>query len=156
VSLRINDFIAHHEDEALAIHMPYLSKATGESFTAADGKIIYNSLDPFPTFAAQREWFHDAASPFYYRRINNVTLKTFVDKGVFRGKIPELGEFLYADTIYFELERLKAESESLFERAKSIEGEMTPVQRELLAQAHAQYDHFNYLDAARLAREALK
>jgi len=155
VSFRINDFITKHPEEALAIHMPYLSKATGEKFTPEDGKIIYDSLDPFPTFSEQNAWFHDTNSPFYYKRINGVALQTFIDKGVFRGKIPTVDEFIYADNIYFDLEHLKAESEELFNKIESTgiakQGDKAPA----FAEAKRQYEHFNYYDSARLARELL-
>lgn len=155
VSFRINDLIVNHPDEALAIHMPYLSKVTGEAFSDRDGTIIYQHLDPFYTFQQQRVWFHEPKDPFYYKHINGANLQSFIDKGVYKGSPPDIEDFIYADDIYFELERLKEDANRLFGRIDSGGLADDEAKRALYKKAKYNFDIYNYLDAVRLAQQVV-
>lgn len=154
VNYRIMQEIKENPDGALAIHMPYLSEVSGQKFTAADGKIIYDSLDPFFTFDEQKEWFHNQNSPLYYAYVNGAILNTFLSQGIYKGKPPTVEDVIYADDIYRELEELKTMASSLFQKIEAHGGES--LQSPSYVAAKRQYEIFNYLDASRLAREVLE
>ena len=153
VNYRIMQAIKENPQAQLDIHMPYLSEVSGQPFTAAEGKVIYDSLNPFATFDEQREWFHDPSSPLYYAYVNGAILNTFINQGVFRNKPPDVEDIIFADDVYRELEELK-------ERAAATLGEIErrgtdAVQSPEYLQAKRQFSNFNYLDALRLASDAL-
>lgn len=154
VNYRIMQAIKDQPDASLAIHMPYLSEVSGQSFSAADGKVMYESLHPFKTFDEQRAWFHDTDSPLYYAYVNGAILETFVSQGVFKGKSPEVEDVIFADDIYRELEKLKEEAAAALAQldARGIRAQQSPNYIE----ARRHFQIFNYLDAARLARQALQ
>lgn len=150
VNFRITKFIKDSPDEALAIHMPYLSQVTGQPFTAAEGRIIYTSLDPFFTFEAQRDWYHNTNSPYYYENLNGAIINSFVKQGVFKNKPPQVSDVIVAHEVYAELERLKEECDRLFVELDKKGG------GPLADQARKFYDAYNYFDAEALARAALQ
>lgn len=156
VNFRINKLINEHPKEALEIHMPFLTKVTGETFKVADGEIIYRDLDPFLTFEQQRPWFHDNSNPLYYKHANGAALQSFIDKGVYKNTTPDVEEFIYADEIYYEMERLKAAAEELFGQIDvKIGREKNDDWVNLYQQARHQYDIYNYYDAERMAHQLL-
>ena len=155
VSFRINDLIVNSPDEALAIHMPYLSRMLGEKFTLEDGKIIYEALDPFYTFEQEKPWFHDPNDPFFYKHVNGAALQSFIDKGVFRTKKPDIEEFIFADDIYLELERLKAEADKEFARIDREGLARDEPRKALYDKAKRQYRIYNFFDAVRLAKQVV-
>lgn len=153
VNYRIMQATKDDSSAALAIHMPYLSEVSGQQFTPAEGKVIYDSLNPFFTFDQQREWFHNQNSPLYYAHVNGAILNTFLSQGVYKGKPPTVEDVIFADDIYRELEELKATALSTF---RQIEGRGEKgLQSPKYVAAKRQYEIFNYLDASRLAKEAL-
>ncbi len=154
VNDRIMQAIKDQPGNALAIHMPYLSEVSGQQFTAADGKVIYNSLDPFRTFEEQKEWFHDLNSPLFYVYVNGAILENFVSQGVFKNKPPTVEAVILADDVYRELERLRAEAAEALRTVEARGPQAQQSRRYTEARHHFQI--FNFFDAARLAREALK
>lgn len=154
VNFRIMQFIKDQPDAALAVHMPYLSEVSGQTFTAADGTVMYTSLHPFKTFDEQREWFQDSASPLYYTHVNGAILQNFVVQGVFKNKAPTVEDVIVAAEIYRELAQLRAEAAEAL-RTIEARGPQAQQSRNYL-EARRHFQIFNFLDAARLAREALK
>ena len=157
VNFRITKLMNDHQDEALALHMPYLTQVTGQSFTAADGKAIYDSLDPFFTFEAQRDWYHNPQSPYYFRNLNGSLIGSFVTQGIYKKPPPSVDDIIYADDVYYELERLKTESDALFSRIQ--EGRLNEKSTEasdLYTRAKSFYDAYNYLDSKRLAERVIQ
>jgi ABC-type nitrate/sulfonate/bicarbonate transport system substrate-binding protein len=156
VNYRIMQFMNTDEQQATAIHMAYLSEVSGQSFSAQDGKIIYESLDPFVTFENQKDWFHNTQTPLYYKYINGSIIKSFVEQGIFKGKPPEVDDVIYADDIYFELEKMKADSDSLFQQIDN--GKLTenkPQLADKYEKAKFNYKIYNFLDSSRLARDVV-
>lgn len=151
VNYRIMKFINEHPQEAAQLHMTYLSQVTGEEFTEDDAQVIYGDLDPFVTFEDQREWFHDPESPFYFKNINGSILSSYVEQGIYQEEPPQLEEIIVADDIYFELERLRDNADSLFVQVKQ-KGIAT---NEKLERAQRYYDAYDFFDAVRLANEVL-
>jgi len=154
VNYRIIQEINDNPESALAIHMPYLSEVTGQQFTAADGKVIYDSLNPFITFEEQREWFHNTESPLYYAYVNGAILNTFISQGIYKGNPPSVEDVIFADDIYLELEKLKQEAANALQEIERKGGQALETGKYKEAKYHFQI--FNYLDAARLAKEALQ
>jgi ABC-type nitrate/sulfonate/bicarbonate transport system substrate-binding protein len=155
VSFRINEFIVNSPEDALKIHMPFLSHITGEKFNTKDGMFIYKELDPFYTFEDQRAWFHETNSPFFYLHINGAGLQSFVQKWVFRGKTPEIEEFVFADDIYREMEQLKKSAEGKI-AALSGEAKLSREDKVRLDKAKQYFATYNYLDADRLLSSKAK
>lgn len=153
VNYRIMQAIKDDPDAALAIHMPYLSEISGQTFSTEDGRVIYRSLNPFKTFDEQREWFHDRASPFFYAYVNGAILQTFVAQGVFQNRAPSVDDVILADDIYRELEQLRAEAAGTLRMIEARGPQARQSRKYVEARRHFQI--FNFLDAARLAREAL-
>jgi hypothetical protein len=149
VNFRIVKFIHDSPDEALSIHMPYLTQVTGQPFTAAEGKIIYSSLDPFYTFEQQRPWYYDPNSPYYYANLNGAIIHSFVEQGVFKNPPPQVSDVIVANEVYADLESLKAECDQLFAKLDAAGA------GQLAAQAHKFYDAYDYYDAQIAAQAAL-
>ena len=152
VCMRINDFIVNNPKEALAIHMPFLTTVTGESFSEKDGMIIYSSLDPFYTFEQQKSWFHDPNDPFFYKHINGAGLQSFIEKGVFKAKTPDIEEFIFADDIYREMEALKEQADKLFAEIKDKNLAGDENRKTQLEQAKHHYSIYNFYDAQRIVK----
>jgi len=150
VNFRIMKFIHELPDEALSIHMPYLTEVTGQSFTAAEGKIIYSSLDPFYTFEQQSQWYNDPKSPYYFANLNGAIIRNFVKQGVFQKKPPQVSDVIVANDVYAELETLKAKCDKLLAELDAAGA------GQAAAGARQYYDTYNYYDAEIAARTALE
>lgn len=156
VNYRIMKLINTNPQQALAIHMPYLSEVSGQSFTEKDGMVIYSSLDPFVSFEEQRAWFHDLQNPLYYKYVNGAILKSFTDQGVFKNPAPAVDDVIFADDIYFELEKLKQSTDQLFQQIENQHVTANNQQlKETLQRAKHFYEIYDYLDSERLAKEIL-
>ncbi len=154
VNFRIMKFMQTNRAEALAIHMPYLSKVTGQKFTSADGAIIYDSLDPFITFEDQKSWFHDKNNPLYYAYVNGAILNSFIHDKIYKNNPPQVDDVIYAASVYDELEKLKASSDQSFARLKTQTLNETDSKK--LAEAKKVYEAYDYYDSDRLTAELLK
>lgn len=156
VNFRIMKFMNEHMDEALDIHMPYLSQVTGQTFTPAEGRIFYTSLDPFYTFEAQKDWYHNPNSVYYYQNLNGAIINSFIKQGVFKQRPPTVADVIVADKVYKILEDLKAKTDSLLAQIEAAGASgQTDAVRQNVAAARGFYDAYNYLDAERAARDAL-
>jgi hypothetical protein len=153
VHFQITRFMKEHHDEALAIHMQYLTQATGQPFSAADGKVIYNSLDPFFTFEAESPWYHDPHSTYYFRNLNGALINSFIAQEVYKKPPPTVDDVIVAADVYYEMERLKAEADSLFARIQA--SGLAPAARAKFDKAREFYANYNYLDARNLARDVV-
>ena len=153
VNFRINDLIVNNQEAALKIHMPFLTKVTGENFTMESGKIIYERLDPFYTYSQQHSWFNDESDPFFYRHINGAGLQSFIEQGIYENDPPDIEEFIYADDIYRELEELKRKSKKLIENIESENLATSSKLKQLLLDAKHHFSIYNYYDANRIAVE---
>ena len=155
VNYRIMRFIETNREEALAIHMAYLSKVTGQKFTPADGAVIYDYLDPFVTFDKQRPWFHDESDPLYYQHVNGAILRSFIEDKIYKGTPPAVDDVIFADDTYRELERLRQAARGLFSKLDARSHLPQSVSRKLM-EARRFFDAYDYYDAERLAFDALK
>lgn len=152
VNYRIMAYMRSNREDALRIHMAYLSQVTGQSFSAQDGMVIYDTLNPFWTFEEQKEWFHNTQNPLFYENVNGAILQSFINENLFKDTPPTVEDVIYADDTYRELERMKASASELF--AKQDKTSLTLQQKAKLAAARKQFTNYNYFDAERLARQA--
>ncbi|KAF5429632.1 hypothetical protein C5S39_08695, partial [Candidatus Methanophagaceae archaeon] len=156
VSYRIMKFMNTNQKEAFGFHMPYLTQVSGQTFTAKDGKIIYEHLDPFVTFEDQREWFHNTKNPLYYKYVNGSILNSFIEQKIYKEEPPDVEDVIFADDVYFELEKLKEESDSLFakiEKEKQIKNNKELMDKFKKAKYH--YEIYDFLVSKQLAKEIL-
>lgn len=153
VNYRIMKFMSTNRDEAVSIHMAYLSKVTGQKFTAEDGRIIYNDLDPFVSFEDQKPWFHDGKDPLYYANVNGAILNSFVEDKIYKKPPPTVDDVIFADDTYRELERLKSATDGLLGKLAPQADSDGRLSREI-AEAKRFYDIYDYYDAYRLASGA--
>ena len=150
VNYRIMEFMETNRDEALDIHMAYLSRETGQDFTVADGNVIYDDLDPFVTYEDQRPWFYDDSNPLYYAHVNGAILQSFIASDVYSGEPPTVEDIICADDTYRELERLRGASEELFRQITSVQ--LVPeAEAARLADARRYFEIYDYYDAERIA-----
>jgi NitT/TauT family transport system substrate-binding protein len=153
VSFRIMKYMMTNRDDAVSIHMAYLSKVTGQKFTEEDGRIIYDYLDPFVTFEDQKPWFHDPANPLYYLNVNGANLNSFITDKIYKKTPPTVDDVIFADDTYRELERLKSASDALFDK---LGNQSSGSIGRRVAVAKRFYDAYDYYDAERLASAALR
>jgi hypothetical protein len=150
VNYRIMDFINTHENEALDIHMKYLTQVTGEDFNKNNGRVIYSDLDPFFTFEKQYDWFYNDSSLLFYSYVNGSILNSFKKNGIFKGIAPNVENVIYADDVYKKLFELKMSCDALFTK---IESNPTFKNDGLLLEAKKQYSIYNFLDAEKIAKK---
>ncbi len=148
VNYRIVQFINENEDEALGIHMKYLSAVSGQAFSKEDGRIIYRSLDPFVTFENQRPWFFDTSNPMYYTHVNGAILKTFTSKNVYRDKPPGVEDVIYADDTYRDMTKLRGRASDLLNASK---GDSSSV--DIAGRAKKSFDVFDFAESVRLLEQ---
>lgn len=138
-------------DEALELHMPYLSQVTGQHFSATDGKIIYSKLDPFITFEAQREWFHNPNNLCFYRNVNGSILNSFVAQKIYKKPPPKIEDVVWCKDLYEEMESLKSAAARNLAQLKQENLKKVSGAAELWQRAKYLYDNYDYLDAKRLS-----
>lgn len=155
VNFRITKFINDHPDQALAIHMPYLSQVTGQPFTNAEGKIIYGSLDPFFTFEAQKDWYHNPDNTYYFKNLDGAIINSYIRQGIYKTRQPAVADVIVADQVYLDLERLKGETDSLLAQVSS-DSHSNPEVEKYVDKAKSFYDAYDYLDSQKQATAALE
>jgi len=154
VNFCITRFMNDHQEEALSLHMPYLSQVTGQTFSNIDGRIIYTDLDPYVTFEQQREWFHNPKSTYFYQNINGSILNDFIGQGIYKHKPPTVDDVIVAADVYRDLEKLKQQSEQLLARIAKDKAMMA--NKEILPmyeKAQQFYNDYDFLDAKTIAEE---
>jgi NitT/TauT family transport system substrate-binding protein len=155
VNYRITKFMTEHPDEAIAIHMPYLSQITGQAYTLAEMRIFYTSLDPFYTFEAQKDWYHNPASVYYYKNLNGAIINSFIKQKIFKRPPPAVSDVIIADEVYRTLEEYRSKADGVFSQIDGSTGTRSETQRKQLAQARAFYEAYAYPDAFRTASAVL-
>jgi len=154
VNFRIMRFMHDHKDEALALHMPYLSEATGQKFSPAEGKIIYDDLDPFFTFEQQKEWFDTPTSLYYYKNVNGAILNSYIKQGIYQKKPPTVEDIVTAEEVYRDMTKEKQLYDELLQKIEKS-ADKSKYQNKL-DKAKKFYDAYDYLDASNLLTEVDK
>ncbi|MEA2361050.1 MAG: hypothetical protein QOD71_195 [Thermoleophilaceae bacterium] len=160
VKWRISQFIADNPDEAAEPHVQQLNRAAGTDLTPEDAKIIYRSIDPYIPFGEQGDLWFNPDKPTYeltmiQAAINQAEAGGTLDKGQAEPEDITIAHLVYARAV-----ELKAEADAAMKATEDgLDGaseEARGTAEDLLAAAKQQYDAFNYLDAARLAKAAQK
>lgn len=156
VNFRITQYIHTNPVQALAIHMPYLTNVTGQPFTAAEGKVIYSSLDPFFTFEQQRPWYQDPSTPYYYKNLDGALINSFIQQGTFtQSTAPKIEDVITAPEIYSTLLNMKAQTEAGMQRiSPSLETSSEAVKQEF-ARAQKFYQILDYYDSSQATARTL-
>ena len=150
VGFRINQFINDNQDEALAIHTPFLNSVAGTDFDNSVAQVAYESLHPFLPFDEQAGWHVDPENPLNGEYVIGSAIKLYEEQGVFEPGIRTWSDFSIAHEIYAELVSYRDAAKAILDEMAGAAGEAG----DLLAQAQKNYDIMNYLDAARFAEAA--
>jgi ABC-type nitrate/sulfonate/bicarbonate transport system substrate-binding protein len=157
VLYRIVDLIKNSEDEALNIQIPFVNSIAGTEMTIEEGRVIYNSLDPFFTFDEQNKWFFDKNDPFYYEYEVQAYINHWTEKGLFAEEEVTVEQLVKCDDIYKDLLKYKNETDELYkeidtliERAKVKNIDLTEVNK-TIEQSKYYYDAYDFLDSQRFA-----
>jgi ABC-type nitrate/sulfonate/bicarbonate transport system substrate-binding protein len=154
VSLRVNQLIKDHPDEALAIHVPYLNSAAGTNFDIATGKIVYSDLDPFLTFDEQAAIFDDPKNPLSIEYVTGAAIKLYESQGLFTPGEYKWTDFVVAGDLYHELVKLKAETDEALKKVDAASADKQAEAQPLVDKAKAFYAGFDFLDSAAFAKAA--
>lgn len=161
VMFRIAEFQNTNQEEALAIHVPFLNSAAGTDIDPETAVVVYESLDPFIDFEGQATWYLDESSPLNYDYVTGSYIKMWEEQGLFEPGQVTVEDISNAKRVYEEFLAMKAESEELFTEAEAAiaaaqEAGKDPTKaQELLDQARYWYEAFDYLDAVRFAEAAV-
>jgi ABC-type nitrate/sulfonate/bicarbonate transport system substrate-binding protein len=157
VLFRIMDYKVNHETQAAQIQIPYLNSLAGTSFTSADAKFLDHIIDPFWTFDAQKTFYVDKASIYYYKTSVQALIDRQVQAGVLK-KTHSPDELFLSDDVWRELLSLKTHSSALMKsvsaKLKTAKGQSRTKATQYLAKANGFYAGRDYLDAFRFANAA--
>ncbi len=156
VNYRISDYIAKNPQEAAAIHAPFLNRYGGSQLDTEDVVLLYTQIDPFSGFQAQREWYTDTGSPYYWKYWVQAVIDSYEEQGALkRGAwTPETIEMSHR--VYADLEKYRAEAEALISANEARIRDKGGAALAHLTAAKHQFEIFNYYDAARFARDAVR
>lgn len=152
VNLRLMQFMNDRRSEACDIHMKYLNSIAGTDFGQKQCDVIYTSLDPFYSLDKQKAFFEDKSNPLYWSYALSSTIALNEEQGLLPKGTYKPQDIASAPEVYRELLRLRDEAKANLAKLADATGQAATTAK--LAQTN--YDNFNYLDAARLSREALK
>ena len=156
VNYRIADYISKNPQEAAAIHAPFLNRYGGSQLDTEDVVLLYTQIDPFFGFEAQREWYTDTGSPYYWKYWVQAVIDSYEEQGALRegAWTPETIEVSHR--VWADLDGYRAEAERLIGANEArIRGAGGAALANLDAARH-HFEIFNYYDAARFAREAVR
>lgn len=158
VKWRISQYIADSPDKTAPTHVQQLNRAAGTKLTPEDAKIIYRSIDPYIPFDEQGDLWFDPDKPTYELTMIEASINQAEESGTLdKGKV-EPEDVTIAHLVYQRAVELKGEADKAMaavdEALAGASGEQQESAEQLLAAAREQYEGFNYLDAARLAKAA--
>lgn len=156
VNYRIADFISKNPREAAEIQAPFLNRYGGSQLDAEDVVLLYTVIDPFSSFEAQRAWYSDTSSPYYWRYWVQAVIDSYEQEGALRrgAWTPETIELSHQ--VYADLDKYRAEADSLIQANEERIRDKGGAALDFLTAAKHHYEIFNYYDAARFAREAVR
>jgi len=138
--------------ECWTIEANQINATQGLDLIPEDIGVIFESIDPlFPWEEQGPQLWEDPNAQFYVRDSLDVQIASLIENGTLPDQEYDIDRFLVAEDIFFELRDLQEEADALFADAEGLTGEAG----ELVAQARAQYDNYNFLDAVGLLKAAL-
>jgi ABC-type nitrate/sulfonate/bicarbonate transport system substrate-binding protein len=160
VGYRIAKFIKTNQEEALALHVPFLNSIAGSQITPEFGKWLYDVVHPYYDFEDQEEWYGNTQSILYYPYEVGARIKDAERKGIFHPGEMTVDTILVADDVHREMKELRAKATALIAEAKDKIGRARQAGKdasraqELLGRAEQFVAAYGFLDAHRFAHAA--
>jgi ABC-type nitrate/sulfonate/bicarbonate transport system substrate-binding protein len=161
VGYRIAKFIKTNQEEALAVHVPFLNSIAGSQITLEFGKWLYDVVHPYYDLEDQEEWYGNPQSALYYPYEVGARIKDAERKGIFQPGEMTVDMILVADDVHREMKELRAKATGLIAEAKEKIGRARQAGKdasraqELLGRAEQLVAAFGFLDAHRFAQAAV-
>jgi ABC-type nitrate/sulfonate/bicarbonate transport system substrate-binding protein len=161
VGYRIAKFIKTNQEEALALHVPFLNSIAGSQITPEFGKWLYDVVHPYYDFEDQEEWYGNAQSVLYYPYEVGARIKDAERKGIFQPGEMTVDTILVADDVHREMKELRAKAMTLIAEAKDRIGRARQAGKdasraqELVGRAEHFVATYGFLDAHRFAQAAV-
>lgn len=153
-------FQNENQEEALAIHTPFINSISGARNTIEQVKYAYDIFDPFVRMEDQARWYNDPGYPLYEDHILGSYINSWIESGYLEKGEVKPSDITIAGKVYKDMLDLKKKAEAEAAEAKRILGEgkggLEAVKQsaELLAKARGFLESYNYLDASRFAAAA--
>jgi hypothetical protein len=161
VGYRIAKFIKTNQEEALALHVPFLNSIAGSQITPEFGKWLYDVVHPYYDFEDQEEWYGNPQSVLYYPYEVGARIKDAERKGIFPPGEMKVDTILVADDVHREMKELRAKATALIADAKDKiararqAGKDPSRSQELLGRAEQFVAAYGFFDAHRFAQAAV-
>lgn len=140
--------------QQLSYMRDFLNGFAGTNLSISSLEMNINALDPLVGFSKQGEFFDKSPSPFYIRTVFQSEVAFDEKKGVLPVGQYEYHSLIAAGEIYHELVALQKGSQNLM--ASAANKALTPKATQLLTAAKVAYGTYDYYDAYRLAKAALR
>jgi ABC-type nitrate/sulfonate/bicarbonate transport system substrate-binding protein len=161
VAFRTAKFIREQPEEALSIHVPFLSSITGMQLTPETGRWLYDNIHAYYPFEEQEDWYGNPKSTNYYTYEVGARIKDAERKGIFKPGEMDIETIMIADDVYRELKALRDKATPLIAEAKQKIGRGRQAGKdlaraqELVARAEHFMATYNYVDAYRFGQAAV-
>jgi hypothetical protein len=135
------------------VYAPYLNSVAGTTLNADGVKRTVEQLSPLVSFEKQTKYFNNKKHAEYFENSMGALIKSLeADKAIPTGVTPS--EIVWAAPMYKELVSYKTRTDKLLKQAKGRK--LSPAKQRLLSQARKYYGWYDFLDAYRFARAALR
>lgn len=157
---RQSRFQNENQEEALAIHTPFINSISGARNTIEQVKYAYDLFDPFIRMEDQERWYNDPTYPMYEEHILGSYIQSWVEAGYLNQGEIKPADITIAGKVYHDMIDLKKRAESDMEAVRAVlakgQGDLDAVKQaaELLSKARGYLENYNYLDASRFAAAA--
>jgi ABC-type nitrate/sulfonate/bicarbonate transport system substrate-binding protein len=154
VMFRIIEQEQKSSEQMLKSMLDYVNSFAGTSLDINGLKLTIDALSPLSNFDFQKNYCENQNSALYYRTAFDAAVKFNIDKGVLPKGEYDADNLIWSCDVYHDLVALKQESDELL---KQIEGKsLSATNQELVEKAKQFYAWYDYLDAYRLLRVAVK
>jgi len=154
VMFRIIEQEQKNSEQMLKSMLDYVNSFAGTSLDINGLKLTIDALSPLSNFDFQRNYCDNQNSALYYRTAFDAAVKFNVGKGVLPKGEYDADDLIWSCGVYHNLVALKQASDDLL---KQIEGKrLSAANQELVEKAKQLYAWYDYLDAYRLLRVAVK
>lgn len=151
VMFRTIDAIAADPEQYLPDQIPYLESVSGTKSTVEDLKSIYANNDPLIPFDKQTQYWGDVSAPTSFKTIYDAQIASAQKGGILpKGKTFTAEQAIVGKEVYDQLVALRKGYDDLVAKASGLSG----AKKTMAADAKAQYDARNYLDAYRMIKTA--
>lgn len=157
---RQSRFQNENQEEALAIHTPFINSISGARNTIEQVKYAYDIFDPFIRMEDQDRWYNDPSYPLYEEHILGSYIQSWVEADYLNQGEVKPADITIAGKVYRDMLDLKKRAEADIEETRGIlargQGDLEAVKQaaDLLSKARSFVENYNYLDASRFAAAA--